>query len=153
MKYLLFVSLFLFSALIAQESQSGKAPQKSTANLRSTDETLPKNYEVTLNFVDEDGQPIEVAFIVASKQFNVTLGEQNLSFSGTVNVEDSENIVVAYVLEWKTAISASNGDAQLVSSAAKNSVHVKLGEEIQIVRVGSRIARLSIKEQNASKAR
>jgi len=151
MKHILLASILWFSALNAQEPQPGATPRESPPGLRAAEDALPCNYEVTLNFADEDGQPIEVCFVIASPQFSVALGEQNLTFSGTIAVDGSGNIVVAYLLGWQTAMNASNGNAQLVSSSSKGSVRLKPGEEVPIIRVGSRIARLSIKERTASK--
>ena len=116
-------------------------------------ETLPDNYQVTLTIADKDGQPMEVSVVIAATRFNASLGEQGLTFQGVVTLEESGSTVIEYALGWSTAISGANGNTELRPSSTTGSVRLKLGEEVQIIRAGSRVARLSIKKLEASKTK
>jgi hypothetical protein len=156
MKRILLVALLLPVVLMAQLPQPqlavpGRLPQPP--GYRSPAETLPDNYQVTLNLADKDGTSLEISVVIASSQFNATLGEQNLNFSGTVTVEESGSIVIAYGLGWQTPVPSGSGSTQYQSSSTQGSVRLKLGEEVQIIRAGTRTARLSIKRLEPAKTR
>ena len=156
MKSLLLAVLILPSILVAQSSPPVAAPQfppnqRRLIRSQAPSDALPDNYQIMLTVTDKDGQPLEISVVVASTQFSATLGEQNLSFSGSFAVEESGSIVVAYVLGWQTAITSNGGNTQYYPSSAQGSVRLTLGEEIQIIRAGPRIAKLSIKKLEPSK--
>ncbi len=125
-------------------------PQGSGAQQSS--EMLPDNYQVTLNITDKDGAPLEISVVVASSQFTTMLGEQNLSFGGNVKVEEAGGIVIAYDLDWQTPVGVA-GSTQYLPSRMHGSVRLKLGEEVQIIRAGTRSARLSIQKLDAVKGK
>ena len=112
---------------------------------------LPDNYEVTLTITDKNDPPLEVSVVVASPQFLANLAEHHLDFTGTVTVEESGAMVIAYSLGWQTPGPAFNGVVQYQPSTAHGSVRLKLGEEVQIIRAGTRMARLGIRKLDASK--
>jgi len=126
-------------------------PSARPINSQTPGIALPDNYQVTLTLIDKNDPPLEVSVVVASSQFTAMLGEQHLDFNGSVTVEESGAIVIAYRLGWQTPVPANNGNIQFQSSTTQGSVRLKLGEEVQIIRAGTRIARLSIKKLDASK--
>jgi len=117
-----------------------------------TGETLPDNYQVTLTITDKEGQPLEVSVVVASSGFTASLGEQNLNFNGSVTVEEA-GIIIIYSLGWQTPVTTGNGNLQFNSSTMQGSVRLKLGEEVPIIRAGSKMAKLSIKKLEPSKSK
>jgi hypothetical protein len=125
-------------------------PQGSGAQQSS--ELLPDNYQITLNITDKDGTPLELSVVVASTQFTAMFGEQSLVFGGNVKVEEAGGIVIAYDMDWQTPLRGA-GTTQFVSSRMQGSVRLKLGEEVQIIRAGTRSARLSIQKLDAVKGK
>lgn len=115
-------------------------------------EALPDNYQVTLNITDKEGPPLEISVVVASSQFSASLGEQSLGFSGQMKVEEAGGIVMAYTLNWQTPVGGGDkGAVQFIPSNVQGSVRLKLGEEVQIIRAGTRVALLSVKKAAAGK--
>lgn len=157
MKLIVLSALLLPAVLMAEALQptvpGGRRvvmPQGSGA-LQSS-ELLPDNYQITLNITDKDGTPLELSVVVASTQFTAMFGEQSLGFSGHVKVEESGSIMVTYSLDWQTPVGGA-GTTQFVSSRMQGSVRLKLGEEVQIIRAGTRSARLSIQKLDAVKGK
>jgi hypothetical protein len=146
MKRFLLAALVIPSAILAQPPFANPRPQGF--NSQTPGVALADNYQVTLTLTDKNDPPLEVSVVVASSQFTAVHGEQHLNFNGSVTVEESGAIVVAYSLGWQTPVPAGNGNIQ---SSTQGSVRLKLGEEVQIIRAGTRIARLSIKKLDASK--
>lgn len=99
-----------------------------------TDSTLRENYQMTLTLTDKDNQPIELAIIIASPRFTAVLGEQNVTFTGLLTVEETW-MTLDYNLAWQTILEGKNGP-QYTSSNIQTSVRLKLGEEVQLVRIG-----------------
>jgi hypothetical protein len=127
-----------------QQTPPVRAYQASTS-------AFPDNYQVMLTVNDKGGQPLELSVVIASKQFNVTIGEQNLNFSGSVSPEEEGGgVVIDYVVGWETSVPSGNGASQFRSSA-QGSVRMKLAEEVQVFRAGSQVARISIKKIEPSK--
>lgn len=154
MKHLLLAAIVLPSVLFAQTAQPipirPPAPPMSPGSQIPAD-ALPDNYQVTLTMTDKDGQPIEVSVVVASTRFTASLGDPSLTFSGSVTVDDSGSIMIAYALGWETPIPSGKDTIQFRPSSTQGSVRLKVGEEIQIIRAGSRVARLTIKKLEPSK--
>lgn len=151
MKYVLLLITFISATLFAQTAPQMPLPRpQRTPGQQSDAETLADNYQVTLTISDEDGQPVEVSVVTASQLFSASLAEQNLSFTGVLSVEDSGGIIIDYTLGWQSTVRDGN-NAQIQQSSTRASVRLKLGEEVQIIRAGSRAARLSIKKLEASK--
>lgn len=153
MKSILFASLLLPSILFAQSPERVRVAPTigNMPGFQAPASALPDNYQVTLTVTDKDSPPLEVFVVVASSQFNASLGEQNLAFSGSVTVEDAGSLVIAYSLGWETQITGAGGSIQSRTSSTQGSVRLKLDEEIQIIRAGSRTARLSIKKLEPAK--
>ena len=152
MKYILFAAILLPSFLLAQTPQPVPIRQPMLPGSQTPADVLPDNYQVALTMTDKDGQPLEVSVVVASTQFTASLSDPSLTFSGSVTVEDSGSIIIAYSLGWETPIPVGDGKSvQFRPSSTRGSVRLKLGEEIQIIRAGPRIARLSIKKLEPSK--
>lgn len=116
-------------------------------------DTLPDNYRVTLIITDKDGQPAEVSVVIASTRFHTLLGEQGLDFDGVLTVEESGSVHIQYALGWATSFQNANGTTDSRQSTTTGSVRMKLGEEIQILRAGPRVAKLSINKLEASKSK
>ena len=158
MKLIVLSALLLPAVLMAQAVQPAvpvvrqriMPPQGSGAQQSS--EMLPDNYQVTLTLTDKDGAPLELSVVVASAQFNAMFGEQNLGFGGYVKVEESGGILVSYSLDWQTPVGGA-GATQYVPSRMQGSMRLKLGEEVQIIRAGTRSARLSIQKLDAVKGK
>lgn len=156
MKLIVLSALLLPAVLMAQAPQP--APPTSQRRLmvsqgggaQQSSELLPDNYQVTLNITDKDGTPLELSVVVASAQFTAMFGEQSLGFGGYVKVEESGSLLVSYDLNWQTP-AGGPGSTQYVSSRMQGSVRLKLGEEVQIIRAGTRSARLSIQKLDAVK--
>ena len=168
MKRLILAAILLPSVLLAQTPPGQPQDQESrdavmakalkTRNAilaaqqpsRPADGTLSDNYQVTLTVTEKDAQPIEVSLVVASPAFGTVLNNpgQTLTFNGTVTVEDS-GILLAYQLGCTNSTSPEN--QQVRASQSSGSVRLKLGEEVQILRAGSRTARLSIKKLEPAK--
>lgn len=141
------LALFLVpSVLFAQVSQQPipGLPRRVLAAPTAV-ETLADNYQVALTITDKDAAPVEVSVVVASSQFSASLGEQGLTFAGTLTVEESGGVVVAYSLGWESPITVGTG-VQYKTSSTQGSVRLKLGEEVNIIRAGGRTARLSVKK-------
>jgi len=159
MKHLLLAVLLLPAVLIAQVPLPG-APQRlpvAPGHLAPR-AAFPDNYELTLKLTDKDGAPLEVSVVIAASQFSASLSEQNLSFSGNVDLEDSASIMIYYLLDWQTPAATINDNGNGPPKAppisrASGSVRLKPGEEVQIIRAGTRTARLSIKKLEPTKAR
>jgi hypothetical protein len=157
MKLIVLSALLLPAVLMAQALQpavpGGRRvvmPQGSGAQQSS--ELLPDNYQITLNITDKDGTPLELSVVVASTQFTAMFGEQSLVFGGHVKVEESGSIMVTYSLDWQTPVGGA-GANQFVPFSMQGSVRLKLGEEVQIIRAGTRSARLSIQKLDAVKGK
>jgi hypothetical protein len=164
MKHLILASILLPSLLMAQPPQPIPVRPQPQRFAQAPADALPDNYQVTLNIADKDGQPVEVSVVVASTEFNASMSELNLTFSGNVTVDEAGSILIAYALSWQTQIVTSNnndptpmapgtGNIRYQSSEAQGSVRLKLGEEAQIIRAGTRTARLSIKKLEMTKAK
>ena len=151
MKHILLAAILLPSVLFAQAPQPFPIRQPMPPGSQTPVDALPDNYQVTLTITDKDGQPLEVSVVVASTRFSASLGDPSLTFSGLVTVEDSGSIIIAYALGWDTPVPAGKDTVQFRSSSTQGSVRLKLGEEIQIIRAGPRVARLSIKKLEATK--
>ncbi|HEY8962791.1 MAG TPA: hypothetical protein VIM57_11365 [Luteolibacter sp.] len=160
MKHLILAVVMVPSFLFARSPQPIPGPPPQPIPMppslgrvsQSPADALPDNYQVTLTIADKDGQPLEVSLVVAAVQFNTSLGEHGLTFSGNVSLDESGGIVVAYALGWETPVTTGNS-TQYKSSATQGSVRLKLGEEVQIIRAGTRTARLSVKSLEASKTK
>ena len=154
MKYILLAAILLPSVLIAQSPpppQRFPVRQVQPGQAQTPTDALPDNYQVTLTITDKEGQPMEVSVVIASTRFNVSLGEQGLTLQGAATVEESGSIVIEYALGWTTSFPSANNQAEFRQSTTTGSVRLKLGEEVQIIKAGSRVARLSIKKLEASK--
>ena len=154
MKHILLAAVLLPVMLRAQVPQP-VSQRVLPSSFQPSATNLPDNYQVTLNITDKDGQqPLEVSVVVASSQFSAQLAEQSLSFSGNMSVEESGGITIGYTLGWQTPVTANNGSSfQYLPSNTLGSVRLKLGEEVQIIKAGTRTARLSVKKLEASKAK
>jgi hypothetical protein len=154
---LLFITAIVFPVVVlAQVGPRPVLPSRSSlppVQMQGAYESLPDNYQLTLVMTDKDGQPLELSVVVASSQFNATIGEQGLNFSGSVTVEETGTIRVAYALGWQTTVASGNNSVQYQTSSAQGSVRLKPEEEVQILRAGSRIARLSIKKIESTKTK
>jgi hypothetical protein len=111
----------------------------------SQEDVLSDNYQLTLTLTDSQGQSTELSLVVASKQFKTSLGEQGLTFVGTLSPDDSGAVLVSYALSWETEINQGQ-TTQFKSSSTGGSVRLKMEKEVPIIRVGNRTARLSIKK-------
>jgi len=87
---------------------------------------------------------------VATSHFQMALGEPSLMFAGDFSVEKDGRVVVLYTLGWETRVGVGN-NVGMRSSSTKGSVRVKLGEEVQIIRAGTRTAKLSVKKLGPGK--
>jgi hypothetical protein len=165
MKHFLLASLLLPALLAAQAPLSPPSvpnmPRRVLAapvGQPTPGETFPDNYQLTLSLTDKDGPPLEVSVVVVSTQFSAMLAEQNLSFSGTVELEESGGILIAYSLGWQAPAPVDKGPGNFPaqsapSSSTRGSVRLKAGEEMQIIRAGTRSAKLSIKKLEPSKSK
>ncbi len=154
MKRIFLAAILLATALFAQVPQvPGLRPPLPRGPLaQAPANMLPDNYQVALTITDKDAQPVEVSVVVASTQFTAALGELGLTFSGSVEIEDSGAIMVNYALGWETPINTGN-NIQYKTSSTQGSVRLKLGEEVNIIRAGTRTARISIKKLEAPPAK
>ena len=156
MKYLLLAALLLPSVLVAQINQPvpNSVSRRVVAGPQASSGVLADNYEVKLTVTDKEGQPLEVSVVVASPQFGASLGDQNLSFTGSVTVEDTGSLVIAYSVGWETpSPGAPVGLGQPRGTTMQGSIRLNSGEEVQIFRAGPRIARLSLKKLEPAKAK
>lgn len=118
------------------------------ANPHAPATTLPNNYQIMLTITDKDGQPTEVSVVVASARFTATVGEQSLNFQGFITVEEAGTAVIEYALGWDFPRLPDAGNPQQnrqTATSMTGSVRLKVGEEVQIIKAASRVARLSIK--------
>jgi len=158
MKIIVLSALLLPAVLMAQAPQAAPpmVPQRVLPpqgfGAQPSSEMLPDNYQITLNLTDKDGAPLELSVVVASAQFSAMFSEQGLGFGGHVKVEDSGSILVTYSLDWQTPVGGAGG-TQYLPSRMQGSVRLKLGEEVQIIRAGTRSARLSIQKLDAVKGK
>jgi hypothetical protein len=112
---------------------------------------LPETYEVRLTLLEKGRSPVEIAVLVASKRFHTDLGDQGIIFEGNITPEASGSFVVVYAIGWETPSRMGQQTIYLPSST-EGSVRLKLGEEHQIFRSGTRTARLTIKPPEVLKA-
>ena len=153
MKYLILAAAVLFPSLLFGQAAIPRvirSIQQSQGQVQ--EDTLPENYQLNLAVADKDGQPLELSVAVASTRFNAALSEQGLSFSGTISVEESGSFIIAYVLSWQT-LAAEGDKSQTKMTSTQGSVRLKLGDEVTIIRAGTRIARLSITKLEIGKAK
>jgi len=140
--------LLIPSLLFAQSQPTpvGRPPRLTAASENpAPQEALPENCQLTLVLSDEKGQPIEISFVTASNHFQTSLGEQGVTFTGTLTPDGSDGVLVAYALGWQVA--AKEGQStQYKSSSTSGSVRLKMEKEVPIIRVGDRVVRLSIKK-------
>lgn len=154
MKYLLLAVVILPSVLLAQVPQPIQARPTVLPRVQAApSEALPDNYQVTLTMNSEGEQPLEVSVVVASTRFEASLGSPALNFSGTVTVEESGKVIIAYLLGWETPVVDGDKVVQFRPASTQGSVRLGVGEEIQIIRAGPRVARLSIKKLEPTKSR
>lgn len=133
---------------------SDEGPNGPIKVIRQSDQAdvLPDNYQLTLTATEKDLPTVEVSVVTASSSFNVTAGDMNLTFGGSVSpAEEPESILIRFELGWAKPMTGNNG--QYVSSNARGSVRLKPGQEIQILRSGDRVVRLSIKKLEPLKAK
>jgi hypothetical protein len=116
-------------------------------------DAFPDNYLLVLTITDKDITPTEVELVVASPSFQATVGEHSLSFSGNIAMAADDRVIVAYQLGWQVPVSTGKGSTQFVASSTQGSVRLKLGEDVQVIRAGTRSARLSIRKLETSKAK
>ena len=147
MKRVLLPVLLIPSLLFAQSQPTPvvRPPRPIPASGNSVPQALPENYQLTLVLSDEKGQPVELSFVTASDQFQTSLGEQGLSFMGTLTPDGSDGVLVAYALGWQVAVTEGQS-TQYKSSSTSGSVRLKMEKEVRIIRVGDRVVRLSIKK-------
>lgn len=154
MRHILLAAILVPSLLSAQIPKEIPRPRvvqpQVPGQIPSPGNVLPDNYEITLTITDKEEPPVDLSVVVASTLFNASLGVQGLTFAGTVIPEGSGEILVTYTLGWETAIPAGN-NTQYKSSSTQGSVRMKLGDDIQIIRAGTRVARLSIKKLEMAK--
>ena len=113
------------------------------------EEALKENYQLCLTITDKEKEPVEISIVVASSPFSATYGEENITFSGNVAAIEAE-ILISYAIRWEPAgKTLPNGPSS--ASNAQGSVRLKLGEDVQIVRTGTRVARLSMKKLEPGK--
>jgi len=128
-----------------------RPPRPRTAD--SSDQELPDNYQLTLTVSDDQGKPLELSVVTASRRFEASLGEEgDLRFAGTLAQGDSDAMLVSYSLGWATEMNQGQR-VQSKSSAITGSVRLKMGEEVPIFRAGNRIIRLSIKKLQGTVAK
>jgi hypothetical protein len=143
----LLIPASIFAQAVPLSPQPGIVNRPPVRPQQGSTETLKDNYQIGLTLTDKDAQPVEISVVVASTQFNSTLGEQGLSFSGTVAVEDAGSILVTYYLGWQSEVRVGGGNnIQYQPSSAQGSVRLKPGEAVEIIRAGNRAARLVIKK-------
>jgi hypothetical protein len=155
MKKLILAAILFPSLLLAQSPSPVLVPGPgATVHVTPPSDALPDNYQLTLTITGKDTEPVEVSVTVASPTFLTAVAEQDLTFGGTVAVEESGAIFVTYSLGWQVAIvQPKNPLQQYKSSNVQGSVRLKLGEEVQIIRAGARTARLSIKKLEPPKGK
>ena len=111
MKHILLIAVLLPSLLIAQlptppQQQPLRGRTFSPGSPLPAGNTapagFPDNYELALTLTEKEAQPLEVSVVLAATQFNVSLGEHNLAFSGNVNIDDSGSVLIGYTLSWQT---------------------------------------------------
>ncbi len=157
MKLTLFFALLISSVILAQQAPAPVVPQRRVLVQPPAQgaKSLSDNYQINLRLTNKDEAPVDVSVVAASNQFSVSFGEQNLSFSGYLSVDEDGTLFVSYSLGWEAQIAGGNNNnaVRYQSSSAGGSVRLKPGEEIQILQVGSRVARLSILKLEATKAK
>jgi hypothetical protein len=112
---------------------------------QGTGEPLPDNYQVILTMTDKDGQPQELSLVSETTNFSATLGEQDLTFNGTLAVDENGLIHVRYTLGWETAL-VNNGSTNYKSTSITGSARLKSGQEMIVFHTGTRTAKLSVKK-------
>lgn len=154
MKSILLTVLSIGATLSAQQSAPippPPAPPTLSANPQGVTNVFQDNYALVLTITDNKAVPTEIELLVASPSFQATIGEHYLSFAGTISIVDAESAVIAFQLGWQTPVQIGKDSTQLVPSNMQGSVRLKMGDEIQVMRAGSRSARLSIKKLGLQK--
>ena len=153
MKYLILVAAVLFPSLLFGQTKIPRVINPGFQTAGQQEESLTENYQLNLAVADKDAQPLELSVAVASTRFNAALSEQGLTFSGTITVEESGSFMIAYVLSWQTTVAAEGNNSQIKSTSTQGSVRLKLGDEVTLIRAGTRIARLSMTKLEVGKAK
>ena len=160
MKLTVLTWLFICATLSAQQSAPISQPPvlpALTANFiqqspQGITNTFQENYALVLTISENKATVTEIELIVASPSFQATVGENRLSFSGSISIADADSAVVTFQLGWQTPLASGKDSTQLVPSNMQGSVRLKMGDEVQLMRAGSRSARLSIKRLEPRKA-
>jgi hypothetical protein len=121
--------------------------------MQSATNVFPDNYALVLTITDKNAAPAEIELVVASPYFQAALGESNLSFSGSISIADAESAIVTFQLGWQAPVSAGKDSTQLVASNMQGSVRLKMGDDVQVMRAGSKGARLSIRKLETPKVK
>ena len=116
-------------------------------------DAFPDNYLLLLTITDKDAAPTEIELVVASPSFQATVGEHSLTFGGSISMAADDRVIVAYQLGWQVPVSTGKGATQFVTSSTQGSVRLKLGDEVQVIRAGTKSARLSIRKFETPKAK
>jgi hypothetical protein len=152
MKHLFLTTLLLPTLAFAQALPArralvpGQPPMPGIQPAQNASEPFPNNYQINLAITDKDSPPVELSVVVVSSPFNVSLGEQNVTFTGSMLLEDGGTLLVQYGLGWQTAVNLPNNNVTYHSTSSQGSVRIKPGEEVEIFRAGTRVAKLVIKK-------
>lgn len=151
MKLPLLISVFLSSTLLAQNPEPLQPRRRvllpqPVPMMQGQAESLPANYLVTLSISDKNDAPFEWSLVTASTRFSASLAERGLTFTGTLNLEESAGALLTYTLAWQTGVPTPDGVTEIQSSNAQSSVRLKVGEELEVLHSATRSVRLSIRK-------
>ncbi|MEI6714857.1 MAG: hypothetical protein WCO60_13960, partial [Verrucomicrobiota bacterium] len=159
MKAFILAAVLIPSVLLAEVPVPRPPAQEPTHVSARTPQSPVRrdNYLLTVFTTDKDGDLPEVCVVLAAPygevaQFNVTLGGPGDKIQGLLRIWDAGALTLDYTLGWETRIPNGNmsNTARICESSTKSSVCLNLGEEVQILRVGTRTTRVSIKKLEAA---
>ena len=158
-------SLTLFLCFLCTFAFAQSAPRNVQPG---SGEPLPMNYLLTLNASENDQPLAELSLVVATTDFTtdfihpigalatVTV-PTNLTFTGTLSVQEDGSVLVRYALSCEVAVPTNtqttkspNGEQvtsssiQYKRSSTQASAKLRLNESLQILKSGTRTYRLTV---------
>ena len=119
--------------------------QRMPANPESVqaEKVLPENLQLKLVVTEKEQQIAELSCVTAVTQFEVSSGDPMITLAGTITPEEGGSILIHCALGSSIKVSEGN-NTSYVGASYKSSVRLKLGEPVQIAKLGTRTYQLTV---------
>ena len=118
-------------------------PSSAPATGQDPNHNLAENYVIMLTMIEKDKPPVELSIMTSVPDFHVEMGEPAIVFSGVLTPIDKDEIEVRYNLSLAIEFSSNNA-VQYRNQAAGAGARLRLGETLQVLKVGPRTYKLTI---------